>query len=62
MTDEESIRARDNQIEIDIERIKSDIATTAKRHGFAELGFTIEWPDELSSDQPVVSFDGTLFG
>jgi len=61
MTDD-NIKARDYQIEIDLERIKSDIATTAKRHGFAELGFTIEWPDELSSEPPVVNFSGSLFG
>lgn len=62
MNDEESIRARDEQIDIDIERIRRDIAETAKRQGFAELGFTIEWPDELSSEPPVVNFSGSLFG
>jgi|688.fasta_scaffold1364591_2 hypothetical protein len=61
MTDD-NIKARDCQIDIDLARIKRDIAETASRHGFAELALVIEWPDELSSNQPVVNFSGSLFG
>ena len=55
------IENRDHEINIDVERIKRDIAETARRHGFAEAAFSIEWPEHSSSDTPAVNFSGTLF-
>ena len=62
MTDDERdfIEERDRNINIDIDRIKRDIAETAQRHGFCEAMFSIEWPDNSASDLPVVNFSGTL--
>ncbi len=59
MTDD-NIKARGYQI--DLARIKRDIAETASRHGFAELALAIEWPDAGAGDQPNVNFSGSLFG
>lgn len=62
MTDEERdfIEERDRNINIDLERIKRDIAETAQRHGFDKATFSIELPDYSASDTPVVNFSGTL--
>lgn len=64
MTDDERdyIENRDRDINVDITRIKRDIAETAHRHGFDRLTFTVE-PGTLSYEPrilPVVSVEGTL--
>ena len=56
------IAARDAEIGIDIDRIKGDIAATARRHGFDTLGFAVSWPEDFTIDsEPTVSCEGTLF-
>jgi hypothetical protein len=64
MTDEErlAIKARDMDINRDIDRIKRDIAETAQRHGFDKLTFTVDWPIVDLDEFPSVNCEGTLFG
>jgi hypothetical protein len=56
------IAAREASINVDIDRIKVDIATTAKRHGFDMLTFTVYWPSYELGEEPSVTFEGSLFG
>jgi hypothetical protein len=56
------IKARDAAISVDTDRIKADIATTAKRHGFDMLTFTIYWPSYELDEEPSVKCEGSLFG
>ena len=64
MTDDERdrIESRDREINVDIDRIKRDIAETAHRHGFDQLTFIVA-PGTLnymSGELPDVIFEGRL--
>lgn len=63
MTDEERayIKNRDRNINVDIDRIKRDIAETAHRHGFDQLTFTIDHGNYEPDTLPSVNCEGTLF-
>lgn len=48
------------QLDLDINRIKRDIAETAARHGCDELTFSLDWV-EYSNPSPDVKVSCTLF-